>query len=228
MPPIPSFFFFFLIFWPCRAASGILVPWPGIEPATPAVEVQSLNYWTSREVPPPPHAFLFIWPLSFPWQFFRSEGWRAAHVVALCCQVWTEESHCLVAHLSRSPTGLQCGQQARPLPQHHCREARLPGPAAVHRRVCGKVKAGEALGLEMHHVVPGLPFHWRPGWISSLAGPHVPLLAGPVCVSLRDEFWSHMDLDPNSSPILVSHVPLGKSCICPLSPSVSWYAGESL
>ena len=27
-----------------------LVPWPGIEPMTPAVEARSLNHWTTREV----------------------------------------------------------------------------------------------------------------------------------------------------------------------------------
>ena len=44
-------FCLFLIFWPHHAACGILVPWPGIEPAPPAVEAWSLNYWTAREVP---------------------------------------------------------------------------------------------------------------------------------------------------------------------------------
>ena len=28
----------------------ILVPWPGIKPVPPALEVQSLNHWTFREV----------------------------------------------------------------------------------------------------------------------------------------------------------------------------------
>ena len=45
----PDFFFFF--FWPHHAACGILVPQPGIEPVPPAVEAQSLNHWTAREVP---------------------------------------------------------------------------------------------------------------------------------------------------------------------------------
>ena len=39
------------IFWPCHAACGILVPWPGMEPAPPALEGQSLKHWTPREVP---------------------------------------------------------------------------------------------------------------------------------------------------------------------------------
>ena len=30
-------------------ACGILVPWPGIKPAPPAMEVQSPNHWTTRE-----------------------------------------------------------------------------------------------------------------------------------------------------------------------------------
>ena len=32
-------------------ACGIIVPRPGIKPAPPAFEVQSLNHWTAREVP---------------------------------------------------------------------------------------------------------------------------------------------------------------------------------
>ena len=39
------------IFWPLHAACGILVPQPGTEPITPAVEAKSPNYWTTREVP---------------------------------------------------------------------------------------------------------------------------------------------------------------------------------
>ena len=32
-------------------ACGIPVPWSGVEPVLPAVEAQSLNHWTAREVP---------------------------------------------------------------------------------------------------------------------------------------------------------------------------------
>ena len=42
------------IFCPRRmwyVARGILVPRPGMEPALPALEAQSLNHWTAREVP---------------------------------------------------------------------------------------------------------------------------------------------------------------------------------
>ena len=42
--------FFFLIFWLCHMACGILVPPPGIKPAPPALETRSLNHWTAREV----------------------------------------------------------------------------------------------------------------------------------------------------------------------------------
>ena len=41
----------FFFFWPCHVTFGILVPQPGIEPVPPAVEAQSLNHWTAREVP---------------------------------------------------------------------------------------------------------------------------------------------------------------------------------
>ena len=36
---------------PCHLAGGILVPRPGIKPVLPALEAQSLNHWTTREVP---------------------------------------------------------------------------------------------------------------------------------------------------------------------------------
>ena len=45
-------FFYFFKIWLCCVACGILVPWPGIEPAPSAVKVRSPNHWTSREVPP--------------------------------------------------------------------------------------------------------------------------------------------------------------------------------
>ena len=34
-----------------RMACGILVPRPGIEPASPTLEAQCLNHWTALEVP---------------------------------------------------------------------------------------------------------------------------------------------------------------------------------
>ena len=44
-----SFLIFF--FLPQPMACGILVPQPGIKPTHSDVETQSLNHWTSREVP---------------------------------------------------------------------------------------------------------------------------------------------------------------------------------
>ena len=46
-----SILFILFYFWPYHAACGILVPRPGTEPAPPALEAQSLNHWTTREVP---------------------------------------------------------------------------------------------------------------------------------------------------------------------------------
>ena len=44
-------FLFFLHFGRAPWHMGILVPRPGVEPLPPAVEAQSLNHWTAREVP---------------------------------------------------------------------------------------------------------------------------------------------------------------------------------
>ena len=46
-----SFFKKFWIFGRATQHMGSLVLWPGIEPVPPAVEAQSLNHWTIREVP---------------------------------------------------------------------------------------------------------------------------------------------------------------------------------
>ena len=46
-------------FWPYHTGCGILFPWPGIEPAPPAVEAWSLNHWTPREVLV--CSFIFLW-----------------------------------------------------------------------------------------------------------------------------------------------------------------------
>ena len=44
------FVLFYLIFKPLCAACGILFSQPGIEPTPLALEVWSLNHWTTREV----------------------------------------------------------------------------------------------------------------------------------------------------------------------------------
>ena len=55
----PTFFFFFFLL--CHTACRLLVPQPGIKPMPSAVEVRSLNHWTTREVP---HVLcLFFLPL---------------------------------------------------------------------------------------------------------------------------------------------------------------------
>ena len=45
------FFVFVFVFLPHWAVCGVLVPQPGIEPLPVAVEEQSPNHWTTREVP---------------------------------------------------------------------------------------------------------------------------------------------------------------------------------
>ena len=63
---------FLVFFWPCHVACGILFPRPGIEPVPPAVEAQSLNHWTTREVPKMPSTCTPLSPLP-------SLGQRMAH-----------------------------------------------------------------------------------------------------------------------------------------------------
>ena len=48
--PISSHLFFFS---PRHIACGISVPWPEIQPVSPALAGQSLNRWITREVPSP-------------------------------------------------------------------------------------------------------------------------------------------------------------------------------
>ena len=38
------------VFWPHCAACGILVPQTDFKPVPPALAVQSINHWTTREV----------------------------------------------------------------------------------------------------------------------------------------------------------------------------------
>ena len=49
-------FVYLFIFRLHCVACGILAPRPGIEPMPPALGAQSLNHWTTREVP----AFFFL------------------------------------------------------------------------------------------------------------------------------------------------------------------------
>ena len=42
-----------LVLFLARRQCGTLVPWPGIKPALPCIGRQSLNHWTTREVPLP-------------------------------------------------------------------------------------------------------------------------------------------------------------------------------
>ena len=54
-------FTFFSFFWPQHTACGILVPQVGIKLSPPAAEAQSLNPWTTREVPRVVHFLILLW-----------------------------------------------------------------------------------------------------------------------------------------------------------------------
>ena len=50
---VQGFVFIFILFnsfWPCLAACGILVPWPGVKPTSPALGAWSVSHWTAGEV----------------------------------------------------------------------------------------------------------------------------------------------------------------------------------
>ena len=69
LPHSESFSFFFFLH---RAACRILVPRPGMEPTPPAVEAQSPNYWTARQVPPfwnlvVVQLLTHVWVFMTPW-----------------------------------------------------------------------------------------------------------------------------------------------------------------
>ena len=53
--------YLFIFFWPHHAACWILVPWPGIKPVPPALEVRSLNHWTQGS----PQEFMLWYRHSF-------------------------------------------------------------------------------------------------------------------------------------------------------------------
>ena len=55
------FLFVFILFWPHCTACGILAPQPGIEPTPLALEMQSLNHWTTREAPGTVKFFDYRW-----------------------------------------------------------------------------------------------------------------------------------------------------------------------
>ena len=58
---LATFYLFFFV-WPCCVACIILIPWPGMEPMSPALESQSLNHWTIREAPATFSFCVFVLP----------------------------------------------------------------------------------------------------------------------------------------------------------------------
>ena len=58
------------------AACRILLPWPGVEPMPPAMEVQSLNYWTTGEVPT-------------SWLLLESHLWLSSSPSGILAVLWT-------------------------------------------------------------------------------------------------------------------------------------------
>ena len=77
------------IFWPQHVACGVLVPQLQIEPVSPALEAQSVNHWTSREVP---SYFLFLWVSVDSWIFIYSKFYSIS-VVNFDIQIVLNQAH---------------------------------------------------------------------------------------------------------------------------------------
>ena len=79
----------------CHAAFGIIGPWPGIEPMPPAVEAQSLDHWTAREVPTLGFLKICQWPkLQVPYSegaFGKIKGMTKAMWRKKMMQSWLSE-----------------------------------------------------------------------------------------------------------------------------------------
>ena len=98
-----SFFFFF---WSSHGVCGILVPWPGIEPVPPAVEVQSLNWRRKQKrlhLEGRTLSWAGLWTLSYAQYLWkrhsnwktRSPGWKSPRA-----RTWT------LRHLKEYPNYL--------------------------------------------------------------------------------------------------------------------------
>ena len=78
-----------------HAACGILVPWSGIEPVPTVLSAQTLNHWTTREVPVKPLLllllliFLFWFPNLLPFKIWVLNwgGKKKSHFPTLLCLV---------------------------------------------------------------------------------------------------------------------------------------------
>ena len=62
---MPTFTFYF---WLHPMVCEVLVPWPGIKPRPPALGVQSLSDWTTREVPWLSYLIHISVQMSLPWR----------------------------------------------------------------------------------------------------------------------------------------------------------------
>ena len=92
-------------FWSHCTTCGILVPRAGIKPMPPAVEAQSLNHWTARDVPVISYSFFFsslvpgeslgldpdsVTPDTSPFPTACFSSFCKLHVTRVMCQALSE------------------------------------------------------------------------------------------------------------------------------------------
>ena len=79
------------LYW---VACWILIPWPGINPASPMVETRSLNPWTTREVPDKSVLCPVNWQVWIGnreitlWVLMESSSVKWNEYKALCQTIW--------------------------------------------------------------------------------------------------------------------------------------------
>ena len=91
--PVRFFFFFFRL---RHIAYGIFVPWLGLKHMPPALEAQSLNHWSTRQVPLSSEVPRCRVPLA------TSASCYSDHV-SLCCDEAPINVGCWVARMNRVP-----------------------------------------------------------------------------------------------------------------------------
>ena len=92
--------FYCYFFFGHTAACGILAPGPGIKPRPPALEVQSLNPWTAREVPTTTfwmsinsrHCYAQVIYMSSPWN-----TWNKNNVSIYRGRIWAQRVYNYIA-----------------------------------------------------------------------------------------------------------------------------------
>ena len=112
----------YFFFFGHTAKCGILVPWPGIKPVSSALQIWSLNHWTTREVPI---------GLSYSLHFTDKKT-KAKSAQAACPIFFFLKVECL-SHVQYSVQSVQfsCSVVSDSLRLHESQHTRSPCPSPI-------------------------------------------------------------------------------------------------